>query len=120
LIRSPFHDLTAAGQPLGQVFARTTLDEGGLWTVTFSHEMLEMLADPNINLCAFDEDARRLYAYEVCDAVEADALGYEIDGVTVSDFVLDSWFEPSDARKTGARSAAPAAAQGQRLRSVGE
>ena len=52
------------------------MDENGKWTVTFSHrELLEMLADPNINLCAFDEDARRLYAYEVCDAVEADALG---------------------------------------------
>jgi hypothetical protein len=38
--------------------------------------------------------ARRLYAYEVCDAVEADDLGYELDGVTVSDFVLPGWFEP--------------------------
>src|SRR5262245_26743764 len=89
-----YHDLTRNGLPLGKVFARTTINNGGLWTVTFSHELLEMLADPNINLCAFDEDARRLYAYEVCDAVEADALGYDIDGVTVSDFVLPGWFEP--------------------------
>jgi hypothetical protein len=89
-----YHDLTKSGQPLGKVFARTTMEEGGKWTVTFSHELLEMLADPNINLCAFDEEARRLYAYEVCDAVEADVLGYDIDGVTVSDFVLPGWFEP--------------------------
>lgn len=89
-----YHDLTRTGCPLGKVFAKTTMADGGLWTVTFSHELLEMLADPNINLCAFDEANRRLYAYEVCDAVEADALGYEIDGVTVSDFVLPSWFEP--------------------------
>jgi hypothetical protein len=89
-----YHDLTRTGMPLGKVFAKTTIAEGGLWTVTFSHELLEMLADPNINLCAFDEVNRRLYAYEVCDAVEADALGYKIDGVTVSDFVLPSWFEP--------------------------
>ena len=89
-----YHDLTKAGQPMGKVFAKTTLDEGGLWTVTFSHELLEILADPNINLCAFDEQNRRLYAYEVCDAVEADKLGYDIDGTTVSDFVLPSWFEP--------------------------
>jgi hypothetical protein len=90
-----YHDLTKAGLPLGKVFAKTTLDEGGLWTVTLSHEMLEMLADPNINLCAFDEENRRLYAYEVCDAVEADKLGYAIDGVTLSDFVLPGWFEPT-------------------------
>jgi hypothetical protein len=89
-----YHDLTRSGQPMGKVFAKTTKDEGGLWTVTFSHELLEILADPNINLCAFDEENRRLYAYEVCDAVEADRLGYQIDGVTVSDFVLPSWFEP--------------------------
>ncbi|HEY7375279.1 MAG TPA: hypothetical protein VIF57_24175, partial [Polyangia bacterium] len=72
---------------------------GGLWTVTFSHELLEMLADPNINLCAFDEANRRLYAYEVCDAVEADQLGYKIGSVTVSDFVLPGWFEPTHVAK---------------------
>jgi hypothetical protein len=89
-----YHDLTKAGRPLGKVFARTTIEDGGKWTVTFSHELLEMLVDPDINLCAFDEEARRLYAYEVCDAVEADKLGYQIDGITVSDFVLPGWFEP--------------------------
>jgi len=94
-----YHDLTRAGQPLGKVFARTTINDGGLWTVTFSHELLEMLADPNINLCAFDEANKRLYAYEVCDAVEADKLGYKIDGVTVSDFVLPGWFEPTHVGK---------------------
>jgi hypothetical protein len=89
-----YHDLTKAGQPLGKVFAKTTIHYGGKWTVTFSHELLEMIVDPNINLCAFDEQAGRLYAYEVCDAVEADNLGYDIDGITVSDFVLPGWFEP--------------------------
>jgi hypothetical protein len=94
-----YHDLTKAGLPLGKVFARTTINDGGLWSVTMSHELLEMLADPNINLCAFDEANRRLYAYEVCDAVEDDKLGYSIDGVTVSDFVLPGWFEPTHVSK---------------------
>lgn len=89
-----YHDLTAAGLPLGKVFARTTIDDGQSWTVCLSHELLEMLGDPNINLCAFDEQNRRLYAYEVCDAVEADQLGYKIGDVLVSDFVLPGWFEP--------------------------
>lgn len=89
-----YHDLARNGQPLGKVFAKTTQTFGGLWTVTFSHELLEIIVDPNINLAAFDEDAGRAYMYEVCDAVEADNLGYAIDGVTVSDFVLPGWFEP--------------------------
>lgn len=92
-----YHDVTANGAPLGKVFAKTTIQYGGLWTVTFSHELLEMLADPEINLCALDESAERMYAYEVCDAVEADELGYKIGETTVSDFVLPSWFEPGAA-----------------------
>src|SRR5437870_5374418 len=38
-----YHDLTAKGMPLGKVFARTTLKDGGKVSVTFSHEILEML-----------------------------------------------------------------------------
>ena len=39
----------------------------------------------------------RIYALEVCDAVEDDRLGYKIDGVLVSDFITPAWFEPTDA-----------------------
>jgi hypothetical protein len=91
-----YHDVTRDGFPLGKVFARTTLVDGGKISVTLSHEVLEMLADPDINLTAFVEapsGGGRLYAYEVCDAVEADVLGYDIDGVTVSDFVTPAWFQ---------------------------
>ena len=66
------------------------------WTVTLSHELLEMLADPWINWCAQGDDGK-IYALEVCDAVEADRMGYEIDGVLVSDFITPSWFEPTHA-----------------------
>ena len=91
-----YHDLTTKGLPLGKVFARTTLKDGGKVSVTFSHEVLEMLGDPDINLSTFvplKNGQARLYAYEVCDAVEADRLGYAIGGVTVSDFVTPAWFE---------------------------
>jgi hypothetical protein len=91
-----YHDLTTAGLPLGKVFAGTDLKYGYTWSVTASHELLEMLADPNINLTVLvqtSDTAGRLYAYEVCDACEADQFGYDIDGVTVSDFVLPAWFE---------------------------
>jgi len=91
-----YHDVTKDGLPLGKVFARTTGIDGGLISVTLSHETLEMLADPDINLTAFVESPSgggRLYAYEVCDAVEADILGYDVGGVTVSDFVTPAWFQ---------------------------
>jgi len=29
------------------------------------------------------------------DAVESDKLGYEIDGVMVSDFITPAWFQPT-------------------------
>lgn len=90
-----YHDLTPTGEPLGKVFAKTSLEDGGYWTVTFSHELLEMIADPYINLLAADEAHQRIYAYEACDAVEADDLGYQIDDVWVSDFVLPNFWEPT-------------------------
>ncbi len=55
-----------------------------------------MLADPWINWCAMGSDSR-IYALEVCDAVEDDRLGYKIDGVLVSDFITPAWFEPTAA-----------------------
>ncbi|MBI3447427.1 MAG: hypothetical protein HY049_00700 [Acidobacteria bacterium] len=96
-----YHDVTKAGLPLGKVFARTDLDYGEQWSCTASHELLEMLADPSINLTVFDETTAggRLYAYEVCDACEAEPFGYKINGVLVSDFVYPAWFESF--RKTG-------------------
>ena len=92
-----YHDLTAAGLPLGKAFAGTDLQNGSSWTVTLSHETLEMLGDPDVNLSALVDDGNErhawLYAYEVCDAVEADNLGYRVDGVLLSDFVYPAWFE---------------------------
>jgi hypothetical protein len=93
-----YHELTASGRPLGKVFAKSDIDAGTSWTVTASHELLEMLADPWINLAAERDEAdgtASFYAYEVCDAVEADALGYKIGDVLVSDFVTPAWFQPA-------------------------
>ena len=90
-----YHDLTDQGLPLSKVFAGADQTYGVNWTVTASHELLEMLVDPNINLTVFEQGptGARLYAYEVCDACEADDFGYEIDGKLMSDFVLPAWFE---------------------------
>lgn len=91
-----YHDLTPQGLPLGKIFAATDQQYGEQWTVTASHELLEMLGDPDINLTAFVQSSDTvgvLYAYEVCDACEADAIAYQINGVLVSDFVYPAWFE---------------------------
>jgi hypothetical protein len=91
-----YHDLTPDSLPLGKVFAASDLKAGTSWSVTASHELLEMLADPNINLTAFVQNANTsgtLYAYEVCDACEDDSFGYQINNILVSDFVYPAWFE---------------------------
>ncbi len=90
-----YHDLTSQGLPLGKVFAKSDMDYGESWSVTASHELLEMLGDPNINLTVFEESGNggRLYAYEVCDACESEKFGYKIGNILVSDFVFPSWFE---------------------------
>jgi len=91
-----YHDVTENGLPLGKIFAGSDMQAGYSWTVTASHELLEMLGDPDINLTVFVEDKNGLgilYAYENCDACEKDDYGYEIDSILVSDFVFPSWFE---------------------------
>jgi hypothetical protein len=90
------HDLTPDGLPVGKSFAGTDKHYGHSWTVTASHELLEMLADPDVNLTVFVHPTQGqsvLYAYEVCDACQDDSFGYEIDGVLVCDFVYPAWFQ---------------------------
>lgn len=97
-----YHEITSEDQPLGKIFAKTTIQDGGTVSVTASHECLEMLGDPHVNLLAQAGDngsQMQIVAMEVADAVEADNLGYMIGNVLVSDFVLPAYFDP--AAKTG-------------------
>lgn len=89
-----YHDLTPAGYPLSKVFAATDKAFKLSWTVTTSHEICEMLVDPDCVLAAQINDTT-FVAYELCDPVEADRFGYLINGVLVSDFVLPSYFQPA-------------------------
>ncbi|MGI0080828.1 MAG: hypothetical protein ACRECH_14545 [Nitrososphaerales archaeon] len=91
-----YHELSPQGTPLAKVFAGSDIQAGSNWTITASHELCEMIADPDIDLTVFVQSGNTtgiLYSYECCDACEADSLGYSINGVTVSDFVFPSWFE---------------------------
>jgi hypothetical protein len=92
-----YHDFTAGGMPFGKVFAKTDQQYGYNWTITLSHELLEMLADPDIIRCVIVQttSASRgtVYAYEVGDPVEADQYGYKIGHTMVSDFIWPTYFE---------------------------
>lgn len=91
-----YHDLSPAGLPMAKVFAKTAMDNNQSWTVTLSHELLEQLVNPYVAEYAFEQSsttAGTLYPLEVGDPCEADALGYLINGVTVTDFVTPAWFD---------------------------
>ena len=67
------------------------------WSVTASHECLEMLADPFGNrLIAAphptNPDERVRYLLEVCDPCQA--IWYPVNGMKVSDFYTPRYFDP--------------------------
>src|SRR5712692_1987416 len=86
-----YHDLTPKGLPLSKVFVRTTLSNGDLVSVSASHELVEMLVDPAINLMTTGPDPKIVYAYESADPVEQ--LSFDVNGISMSDFVYPSYFE---------------------------
>src|SRR5258708_29519451 len=45
-----YHDLTPEGLPVSKVFVKTTIDDNQLVSVSASHELVEMLVDPAINM----------------------------------------------------------------------
>jgi hypothetical protein len=86
-----YHDLTPDGFPLSKVFVRTTLQDGQLVSVSASHELVEMLVDPAINMMTTGPDPKTVYAYESADPVEN--LTFKVNGIEMSDFVYPSYFE---------------------------
>jgi hypothetical protein len=86
-----YHDLTPDGLPISKVFVKTTLDNGDLVSVSASHELVEMLVDPAINMMTTGPDPKTIYAYESADPVEA--LSFNVNGIPMSDFVYPAYFE---------------------------
>jgi hypothetical protein len=87
-----YHDYTPEGLPLGKAFAKTDKMYGAKLSVTITHELWEMLVDPNIRLCVMDDRRGVFVAYESADAVEADNLALDVNGIAISSFVLPSFF----------------------------
>jgi hypothetical protein len=85
----------------GQPFALVQADSE--WSLTASHEVLEMLADPFGNRLVAGESpkskqGRVNFLVEVCDPSEAADCGYTVNGVLVSDFYFPSFFDPVGAK----------------------
>jgi hypothetical protein len=85
--------------PYGLVFLGLCEQMQERWSVTLSHEALELVGDPMGNLlvqgCHPLDRRRKVYhLFEMCDAVQAES--YLIDGVEVSNFVLPSYFSPGE------------------------
>ena len=81
--------------PYGFVFLGLCAQIEEPWSVTLSHETLELVGDPMSNLWVqgnhpTDRRKRVFHLFEMCDAVQAET--YTIDGVLVSNFVLPSYF----------------------------
>lgn len=85
----------------GQPFALIT--HGDSWSLTASHEMLEMLADPGGNRVIAGGSpkpgqGRVEFLVEVCDPSEAAEFGYTVNDILVSDFYTQRFFEPKQAK----------------------
>src|SRR5438128_8850692 len=80
-----YHDLTPDGLPQSKVFVKTTLDNHDLVSVSASHELVEMLVDPAINIMTTGPDPKVMYAYESADPVEQ--LSLKVNVITVARLV---------------------------------
>jgi hypothetical protein len=98
-----FH-LDEHNQPYAKVVG--TKDNDG-WTIAASHEIVEMLVDPNGNRMQASqsieinktsgaiEDGTGQFSYlmEACDPCEADPYSYPIAGIAVSDFITPHFYD---------------------------
>ncbi|NOJ26733.1 MAG: hypothetical protein DA330_01815 [Nitrososphaera sp.] len=94
-----YHDKNFHGIPYGFVFTSISEKMDESWTATLSHESLEMLLDPEVNLLvAGPHPVTRgqdvFHWYEACDAVQSES--YDIDGIAVSNFLLPLYFTGGD------------------------
>ena len=81
----------------GQPFALVQYSDS--WSLTASHEMLEMLADPfGSRLVAGDSpmpgQGRVEFLVEVSDPTEDAQFGYTVNGILVSDFLTPNFYDP--------------------------
>lgn len=92
-----FHARNLRGIPYGVVYSKISEETGDPWSVTFSHEALELIADPQGNNYVMgpsvhDRRKKVFFWFEMCDAVSSQT--YDIGGVALQNFLLPAYFEP--------------------------
>ena len=100
LIQTDINTPGAAGVHLdkdGQPFALVAMSDS--WSLTASHELLEMLADPFGNRLVpgqspKPDQGRVEFLVEVCDPSEAEQFGYTVNDILMSDFYTPHFFDP--------------------------
>ena len=92
-----YHEKNFKRVPYAIVYVEMSNQMEEAWPVTFSHEALELVGDPQTNLLVQgphpdpQKGGRMVFHwFEMCDAVQSET--YEIDGVPVSNFVLPLYF----------------------------
>ena len=86
-----YHDLTHDGYPQSKVFVQTVRADGKQVSVAASHELVEMLVDPSMNLEVMKPDGKLVHRYEAADPVQD--LEFKIDGIAMTNFVYPAYFE---------------------------
>jgi len=120
-VESGFHELTNEGLPQALVFVgkqqKNEKQQTDGWTLSASHELLEMLIGPDLNQAAvarlpdvkkipktiaskrpFPDSNEVFCALEVCDPCAAAENGYRINGTLLSDFDYPAWFQSFHSR----------------------
>ncbi len=100
IIKADIGDPSAAGyheDDHGQPFALVQYSDD--WTLTASHELLEMLADPfGRRMVAGNSpktgQGRVKFLVEVCDPCEDKKFAYTVNEIVVSDFYTPHFFDP--------------------------
>jgi hypothetical protein len=97
-----FH-LDKKNQPYAEVIATPEAND---WTIDASHEIVEMLVDPQGNRLqtsraieisgkgVADTTGEFDYLVEACDPCEANDYAYSIAGIAVSDFITPNFYDP--------------------------
>jgi hypothetical protein len=99
IVTDGIHEPGAAGIHLdrhGRPFA--LVEHGPTWSLSASHECLEMLVDPSGNRQVSGPSpapgqGEVSFLVEVCDPSEDAQFGYTIDGILLSDFCTPAFFE---------------------------
>jgi phospholipase C len=90
-----YHDTNARGIPYAFVFSDLAKQLHENWTVTLSHEVLELIGDAQCNLLVQGPHPEHpalevFHWFEMCDAVQSQT--YKIDDVEVANFLLPLYF----------------------------